>query len=164
MEPIIRPFRPDEAGLYRSIRLEALRAHPEAFGASFETEAAEDLAFFEGRLHGSTVFGAFLDSAVLGTAGFRAEAGAKTAHKAMFWGMYVRPVARGTGLARRLVEAVLDHASGRVEIVQLMVVGSNGGARRLYESLGFEIYGVEARSLKVDGRYYDEVLMARVVG
>ena len=30
----IRPLRPDDAELYRTIRLEALRAHPEAFSSS----------------------------------------------------------------------------------------------------------------------------------
>ena len=53
----IRPLRVDEAELYRDIRLEALRLHPEAFGASFETEAAQPLAFFQGRLTGNVIFG-----------------------------------------------------------------------------------------------------------
>jgi len=30
--------------------------------------------------------------------------------------------------------------------------------------LGFELYGTEARSLKVDGQYLDEVLMVKMLG
>jgi RimJ/RimL family protein N-acetyltransferase len=75
--------------------------------------------------------------------------------------MYVRDAARGTGLARMLVGAVLDHATERAELIQLSVVSTNGAARRLYASFGFEPYGIEERSLKVDGAYLDEVHMVR---
>jgi RimJ/RimL family protein N-acetyltransferase len=73
--------------------------------------------------------------------------------------MYVRPAARGTGLARQLVEAVLEYAQDRVELVQLSVIVGNVPAHRLYVSLGFAPYGLEERALKLDGRYYDEVHM-----
>jgi L-amino acid N-acyltransferase YncA len=33
--------------------------------------------------------------------------------------------------------------------------------RRLYASLGFTEYGIEAHSLKVEGRYLDEVPMVK---
>jgi ribosomal protein S18 acetylase RimI-like enzyme len=75
--------------------------------------------------------------------------------------MYVRPDARKTGIGRRLVEAIVDLARQRVELVQLTVVRDNEQARRLYASLGFLEYGVEKNALKQDGRYYDEVLMAK---
>jgi RimJ/RimL family protein N-acetyltransferase len=41
------------------------------------------------------------------------------------------------------------------------VVRDNEQARRLYASLEFREYGVEKNALKQDGRYYDEVLMAK---
>jgi RimJ/RimL family protein N-acetyltransferase len=41
------------------------------------------------------------------------------------------------------------------------VVSDNEQVRRLYERLGFLEYGIEKKALKQDGRYYDEVLMAR---
>ena len=90
------------------------------------------LEFFAGRLAGSTVFGGFEGQTLHGIAGFKQEQGLKDRHKAMLVGMYVRPAARGTGLGRRLVEAVLDHARGRVELVQLAVVAGNDAALRLY--------------------------------
>src|SRR2546430_2307161 len=65
------------------------------------------------------------------------------------------------GLGTSLVAAVLDHARGRVEMVQLTVVSENEGARRLYRALGFVEYGYEKRALKQGGRYYDEVLMVK---
>jgi ribosomal protein S18 acetylase RimI-like enzyme len=75
--------------------------------------------------------------------------------------MYVRPDARRTGIGRRLIEAIVELARDRVELVQLTVVRDNEQARRLYASLGFLEYGIERNALKQDGRYYDEVLMAK---
>ena len=152
---------PDDAGLYRDIRLEALRASPEAFGSTFETENAQPLNWFFDRLGTTTVLGAFSDMKLVAMAGFAIQQGQKRTHKGLLWGMYVRPVARGTGVGRRLIEAVLDVARRHVELIQLTVVQDNEQARRLYASLGFVDYGLEKHSLKQDGRYYDEVLMAR---
>ncbi len=163
MNPSIRPLRPDEPELYREIRLEALRLHPEAFGASFEEESARPLAFFTQRLTANTVFGGFLGQKLMGTAGFMRQAGAKSIHKSHLWGMYVRQAARGSGLARLLVDAVLDHATRHAELIQLSVAADNLPAQRLYTAAGFQPYGLEVRSLKVDGCYLDEVLMAKLL-
>jgi len=65
------------------------------------------------------------------------------------------------GIGRRLIEAIIDLARHRVELIQLTVVRDNEQARRLYASLGFLDYGLEKNALKQDGRYYDEVLMAK---
>ena len=75
--------------------------------------------------------------------------------------MYVRTAGRNASLGKRLVAAVLDHARGRVEMVQLTVVSENEAARRLYGAMGFVEYGYEKRGLKQDERYYDEVLMVK---
>jgi RimJ/RimL family protein N-acetyltransferase len=160
---MIRPLRPDEPELYREIRLEALRLHPEAFGASFEDESARPLSFFEQRLTANTIFGGFVDKALMGTAGFMPEASAKRSHKSHLWGMYVRRQARGSGLARLLVDAVLDHATRHAELIQLSVVSDNIGAQRLYAAAGFQPYGLEVKALKVDGRYLDDILMVKLL-
>jgi ribosomal protein S18 acetylase RimI-like enzyme len=151
---------PADARLYREIRLEALQRAPEAFGSTFEQEFSQSLAQFEDALTKADVFGAFRETDLLGMAGYRTQAGAKQAHKGLLWGMYVRSIARGTGVAKHLVEAVLGHARERVELVQLAVVSENEAAQRLYRSCGFVAYGHEVHALKQGGRYYDEVLMA----
>ena len=75
--------------------------------------------------------------------------------------MYVRPGARKAGVGKQLAEEVIDHARQHVELIQLTVVSGNKPARRLYDSLGFIEYGIEKNSLKQDGCYWDEVLMAK---
>lgn len=154
-----RLLRPTDALLYRAIRLEALATHPEAFGSTFEREREKPLAWFEERLAISDVFGAFMSDELVGIAGFHREEGAKTAHKAVLWGMYVRPQARKSGTGRRLVDAVAAHAATRVEQLLLAVVSENEAAVRLYAAAGFVEYGRGVKALKQDGRYYDEILM-----
>ena len=172
----IRQLTPGDAALYRSIRLEGLKESPEAFGSTFDAEFTKPLAWFFDRLSSSVVFGAIRDAKlldakildakilgakILGVAGFAVRDGEKEAHKGLLWGMYVRPDARGAGVARRLVEAVIAYARPHVELIQLSVVVGNEQARRLYARLGFVEYGIEKNSLKYDGRYYDEILMAK---
>ena len=106
------------------------------------------------------VFGAFDHEMLAGIAGYLAL-DAKRAHKGLLWSMYVRSASRSAGIGTKLVAAVLNHARGRVEQVNLTVVSENHAARRLYAALGFVEYGYEKRALKQDGRYYDEVFMVK---
>lgn len=156
----IRLLTPADARLYREIRLEALQAAPEAFGSSYELEQTYTAEQFADLLGRSDVFGAFRGPDLLGMAGYRTQTGPKQKHKGFLWGMYVRSTARGSDVGRKLVEAVLSHARERVELVQLSVVSDNETAQRLYRSCGFVVYGHEVHSLKMNGRYYDEKLMA----
>ena len=154
-----------DAMAYRELRLEGLGSHPEAFGASFEEEAAKPLEWFAERLTRNAVFGALLDGpTLLGAAGLLVPDAAKLRHKGVLWGMYVRPAARGTGLAAALVAHVVEHAEAIVEEVQLRVATSNPAAVRLYARAGFRQYGLERRAMRVGNEYFDEALMALWVG
>ena len=157
----IRRLEPADAALFREIRLEGLRNNPEAFGNTFEAESARSLSLFSERLRDSDMLGAFEGSEIVGIAGLLVGKGPKETHKGMLVGMYVRQEARNRGVGRRLVEAVIAIARRRVELIQLAVVSDNESARRLYDRLGFVEYGIERKSLKQDGRYYDEILMAK---
>jgi ribosomal protein S18 acetylase RimI-like enzyme len=157
----VRRLMPEDAALYREIRLEGLRLSPEAFGNTFEVENARPVELFAKRLRDSETLGAFEGAEILGVAGLRVNQGPKESHKGTLVGMYVRPQARNRGVGRRLVKAVIDVARARgVEMLQLAVVSNNEAARKLYARLGFVEYGIEKKSLKQGGRYTDEVLMA----
>jgi L-amino acid N-acyltransferase YncA len=159
-EAQIRRLTAADAARYREIRLEALRLAPEAFSSTFAAENAEPTAWFAARLDNSAVFAAVCGEVLLGIAAFLPKRG-KEAHKGLLVGMYVREAARNRNIGRRLAEAVVDHALGRVEMLQLAVVADNHTARRLYVGLGFVEYGIERQALKQDGHYWDEVLMAK---
>ena len=97
----------------------------------------------------------------MGIVGFSPLEGPKRSHIGVLWGMYVRPEARGTGLATALVESLIEAGRERVEQIQLTVVASNARARRFYQRMHFSEYGLEKKALKYNGVYFDEVLMVR---
>jgi ribosomal protein S18 acetylase RimI-like enzyme len=93
--------------------------------------------------------------------GFYRNSGMKEQHKGQIWGMYVIPDMRGRGLGKALLSQAITHAASLAGVVQihLAVVTAQEAARRLYRSLGFEVYGLEPRALKVGQQYFDEELM-----
>ena len=87
---------------------------------------------------------------------------AANAHVLMIGGLAVAPVAQGRGVGRSLVEAALDEAWRRgARKVTLRVLASNAPARRLYEACGFVVEGVFRDEFLLDGRFVDDVVMAR---
>lgn len=155
----IRRLSVADAEAFRAIRLEGLERHPSAFGASLKEESSHPLAFFADRLEANHVLGAESPTGLSGVAGFRLHDSEKTRHRGTLWGMYVRHEARGTGVAPRLVDGILTHARTRVEQVALSVEAENAAAIALYKSAGFVVFARDERSLKIDGAYYDELLM-----
>jgi ribosomal protein S18 acetylase RimI-like enzyme len=157
----IRQLTPADAADYRTIRLAALQGAPEAFGSTYAAEAGLPLQAFADRLATSVVLGAYDGARVVGTVGFKAQTGAKDAHKGFVWGFYVAPQARGRGVGRALMDGIVAAATGRVEQLTLSVVRTNAAALALYAQCGFTPYGVEPRALKSAQGYADEVLMVR---
>lgn len=160
LEPIIRRLGPDDAFAFKAIRLEALRTAPELLRSTFELEDKFSLDWFAGRLVNAHVLGAICNEQLVGTAGFAIQQGQPNLHKGSLWGMFVHPSVRNLGIGRLLLNAILDVARGRVEIIQLSVVKDNWPAKKLYESSGFREFGVEHKASKYGDTYYDEALMA----
>ena len=165
-EPIIRTLLPSEAAAFWSLRLRALREHPECFASSPEEEENVPLDVVRARLDSQSpatnlVLGAFLDDKLVGMTGLRRDTFRKAAHKARIWGMYVAPELQSRGIGRCLLEATIDAARkmGGVEQLHLEVVVDNAPALSLYRSLGFQSYGVEKRALRVGETFVDEELM-----
>lgn len=161
----IRIITPDDVEAFRDIRLEALRNSPESFGSSYEEESKRGIEQFKERIAPTSnhyVLGAFsIDNHLLGVVGFRQEQSMKEKHKGFIWGMYVRPDSRGRGVGRKLFSKVLELSRNvdGLEQINLCVMATNQNAKKLYESVGFEVYGLEKKALKYDGVYYDEELM-----
>lgn len=156
----LRRLKPDDLKAFRALRLAALRHEPAKFGTSASREASEADAFFALRINQSRVFGVFDSGALIGTAAYSVSSDPKRAHKGRVWGLYVEDRARGQGhglaLMRRLIQTA--RREGLVTLI-LSVTGADPVPMRLYRGLGFEVYGTEPRSILVEGKAYDEVMM-----
>ena len=87
----IRQLTPTDAEAFRELRLEGLRLNPEAFGSLYEFEKDQPLEKYSGWLASSTIFGAYQNSHLIGTASFTQLSGLKDSHKGLLRAMYVRP-------------------------------------------------------------------------
>ena len=158
----VRVLTPDDAIPFSKLRRERLEQAPRAFAESLAEHDALPLAKIAERLARSNhnfVVGAFTPKAELvGMAGFARNPRLKSHHKGVIWGVYVRPQWRGTGVGRTVLSELLKQARtlAGLEQIQLTVSTSQTAAKKLYESLGFEVFGHERHALKVDGEYVDE--------
>jgi ribosomal protein S18 acetylase RimI-like enzyme len=108
------------------------------------------------------VVAALRDSQVVGTAQWSRSSYATRRVLAELDRVAVTPAARGSGVGRLVVEAVLaDAAENGVEIVVLEVRGNNHGAIALYERCEFTRCGLIPNAVADGEDRYDIVLMAR---
>lgn len=150
----IRRLTSSDAAIFHALRLEALERDSASFGTSLAEQQGRSLEQVARTLEETTLFGAFVEGELVGMAGFARMTPVKERHKGTVWSMYLRPSARGCGLAGALLDAVIDHARGVVEELRLVVVERNEAARRLYESRGFTRWGLEPFALKLDDGTY----------
>ncbi|MGQ0612667.1 MAG: GNAT family N-acetyltransferase [Planctomycetaceae bacterium] len=162
----IRDLLPSEAPAFQALRLRGLRECPAAFASSAEEEGGESAAEVAARLApgaGRAMLGAFSGVSLVGFAGLQRESFRKLAHKVVLWGMIVAPESRRTGVGRLLVVHALQRAFSMpgVRQVTLGVNANNSAALALYESCGFERFGLERQFLLLDGVAQDEIHMVR---
>lgn len=156
----VRRLEAGDSAAYQALRLEGFRSEPRAFRVAPEDEAHLTPDAVAAKLSQAYVVGGFDAHGLAGIGGLSRFEGAKLRHRGLLYGMYVRPAARGRGLADLIVAALLDEArrSGYAQVL-LTVVAANQRACALYERHGFRRYGVEPRAIRVDDGYLDEALM-----
>jgi ribosomal protein S18 acetylase RimI-like enzyme len=166
----IRLAIPADASAIRTLRLEALMLHPEAFSADLEMTAAEGNEIWAERIAGYTTTGsgaisiAINGKILVGMTGIGRGHWPKRRHLGTIWGVYVSQEWRGYHVAEQLINECVEWAKvNEVCVINLGVNISNVSAICCYSRTGFTIYGVEPRALYLNGVYYDELLMARLI-
>jgi ribosomal protein S18 acetylase RimI-like enzyme len=141
----VRRLRTDQVDLLQDVRLRALADAPWAYGSSHAREeeyTRERWEWFADQQDAAIYVAVDGEAAVGMAGGFFPEEGV-----VMLWGMWVAPEARGRGLARQLVEAVIPWARERGATTIRLDVTDDDRARpaaALYRSFGFTPTGERA--------------------
>ena len=158
----IRLFTEQDAQTLWDLRMLALETDPWSFVDSPEELCAISVEEFATRLRANNaenfIVGAFEQRAAVGMVGCYQEVPLKRRHKAWIWGVFVKPVARGRGIAKSLMQAAIERAKtmNGVDMVMLTVSVDQPTPRKLYESLGFRSIGVEPKGIKIGNDSHDE--------
>jgi GNAT superfamily N-acetyltransferase len=152
----IRRIQPADAMALKQIRLQALVQEPLAFAmsASQATQWSDDQwAQLASRNSDGvpTIMLAQVGTELVGMVGCHIDASPKMAHCGMVWGMYVAQTHRKQGIARQLLQAVIDHGrEHHLQMLKLSVTTTQTSALHGYLRAGFVQYAHEPALLCVD--------------
>jgi ribosomal protein S18 acetylase RimI-like enzyme len=163
----IRQLTEADAEIFRAFRLSSLREAPRAFTNSYEEYGQQTVDSTAQRFRDQVAsginftIGAFEEGRLVGTVGFYRETALKLRHKGYIVSMYVLPEYRLRGIARALLIEAIARARHLPDLKQILlgVVVTQSTAKRLYESLGFTVYGREPDAVKIGDEYFDEEFM-----
>ncbi|WP_085506851.1 GNAT family N-acetyltransferase [Thalassobacillus devorans] len=160
----IRRLYSEDAAAYWDLRIEALQTSPDAFITTYEDAVAKEnpIAQAADRMTSKNNFtyGAFINSNLVGTVTMLRQSHKKFSHKADILAMYVSPHSRGKNIGKWLLQqAIEDARQTGIEQLLLGVVSTNEPAVRLYQSLGFMVFGTEKNAIKDGSIYFDEYMM-----
>ena len=147
----------------RAIRLEALRSEPVAYSSSYEETLVRPDEHWRQRLANdhSVHLLARAQSRPVGMVGGYLGSDEGDDSVAVVFGMYVAIEHRGEGVGRLLLTSLIDRLSAfpQITTIRLGVTETQEPARRLYESVGFQVVGKTEDGIVVDDRRYDELIM-----
>ena len=142
--------------------VEAIYAEGIATGqATFETTTPSWDEFDRGR-HRDHRFVAVEDGDVVGWAALSPTSSRTCYAGVAEHSVYVAPAARGRGVGRVLMEALLKSAdAGGVWTVQTSIFPENEASLALHERVGFRVVGRRERIAQLDGVWRDTLLLER---
>ena len=147
---------------FLEFRAQGLADDHGAFRVTAEDDTAMPVDEWRARLDRDYVVAAIEQSGEwMGVGGLSRFVGEKLRHKGLIWGMYVTPIARGTGVADEIIRALIHHAQGKLHHLQLTVMADNHRAQAFYERHGFAVYAVEPDAVFSEDGFVDEALMRR---
>ncbi len=165
MDLIYRRLRPDEALLYRQIRLECLKNYPSHFGSVYAEQKARPKLSFELNIEtqhpDKFIMGALSDDQLVGICGFSRESSVREKHRGWIIQMYVDPAHQGQGIGQSLLGATIEEAFKIPGILQieLGVYATGQAAERIYEKKGFSVFGVRKNAIRDKEIFLDEKMM-----
>jgi len=157
----IRKLTGPDAAIFHQCRSAGVAESAEAFLVTVQDLQQMPLTKIEAELNSADMhhLGAFIDDELVGFMRFARLERVARRHVAEVRSVYVKSGLRGKGVARQLLrQLIADARSAGLEALTLTVLATNKPARQLYQSLGFQLYGLEPNAIKRDQRYQDLAL------
>ena len=164
----IRRLVPADLPAYKTLRDDALTAHPESFTSDAAPERSPDSYLSRLGLQrpegGEFTLGAWQMGELVGAVSCERDQRNKVRHIGHIIGMIVRTEMQGAGLGRELLAACVAEArrADGLVMLTLTVTAGNSAAVHLYERAGFVRYGSLPRAILVNGHYHakDHMVLA----
>lgn len=138
------------------------QAGPDGGDASFDTLAPTWASFDASKLANHRLVAVDAADTVLGWVAVAATSNRPAYAGVVEHSVYVDPAARGRGIARLLLEALIrsSEAAG-IWTIQSGVFPENAASLALHERAGFRVVGIRERVGRHHGRWRDVVLLER---
>ena len=158
----VRAMTGAEAGVWRTLRLEALTQYPDAFLTTLAEAQELPQETIAQRLPAGFTFGVFSGADCVGIGTLQPHTRAQCRHRADIVAFFIRPAAHGKGAGDALLAGLLDHAEtlGCWQ-TELHVADDNTHAIALYERHGFRQVGRIPNSVILEGRKMNDLIMVR---
>ncbi len=157
---IIYPSEEHFAGFHEAL---SAVARERIYIEMIEAPPLEKVSGFQRKLvsKNGPVYYAVQNDRVVGWCDIHPNENPRTAHRGGL-GMGLLPEYRGQGIGSQLLKKTLDHAEDfGLEKVELYVYTTNVPAIALYKKFGFEQEGLIKKYRKLDGQYFDCLIMSQ---
>lgn len=148
---LVRKLTADDAAVLQACRLFGLDESPDAYLATLAEVRQSPLSRLEGELRDDDIHyvGAFDGEQMIGFMRYLRDPRQARRHVAEVRSVYVRGSARGRKVGSTMLRTLIDDArAAGIESLILAVLEDNAAARRLYESCGFRLYGMEPMAIR----------------
>ena len=166
MELIFRELNEADASAYQALRLKALQDTPHAFTRSYDDECVLSDQDFEHHLIATDArftLGVFDGKGLIASVYFFRLPLLQRRHLGEITDLYVEPSYRSEEIGTDLINDCLVRAADMAYLTFINATCSSDSshALRLFEKVGFEVWGVETNALQVDGKYVTQLHMRK---
>ncbi|WP_299617890.1 GNAT family N-acetyltransferase [uncultured Tateyamaria sp.] len=158
----VRIARPDDAPVWRALRMAGIVENPSVFIVTAEEAAAVPIDADIKRLAKGDRLLAFLGETPVGLAGFNRNGVPRANHRAEIGPLYVAPQVRGQGVSDLIMTQLMDAAQAvGIWQLELFVNVENAPAIALYERHGFVTSGKIPNAIHGADGMEDDLMMIR---
>ena len=163
---MIRALNENDVDAFIKIRSDSLKMDPKSFGAmpNVVIDREQTILDLKQKNDENFILGYFDEDQLVGITGFIREQRAKTHHKGFVWGVFVYKEYRGRRIGKRLMEELIQKVESLegIQKIVLSVSHTSDNACKMYERLGFVLYGREPNAMIWEDESIDTLLLQKV--